>query len=349
MVIKFIETARTKFRVRKETASSFAHPSKGKPVKAEATPTSGEHGGSFAFLMATDPPNTVEHYDDLIFAMLQKFQTATILVFELPGFALSVSSSATAVQTIEDLAEFVQSAVRIEGLSEHKVGLFMPCASGLLVPGVMERINSGVVDFVSVPQCGNYACESHWADGINVGGMLSMSMVSRAFNYLRKKSIAKGWYRSILPARGSYDEIAPGLQVREASTYVRQRFTDIAYKNFDQGGQFPLAFFLQILFFSPLVTDAEVLEQLQSGTGLIQVPTLAVWGMQDGSHRRSLKDEELITSFGQYVEPSLFRVEKIQESAHFPDLQSPYTFVERLTNFLESFDLHTPGQDGSRL
>ena len=341
MVIKFVQTSGTKFRVREETCASFVHPSKGEVPAGLGSQAEGE---DHAFLFATDPPNSVEHYDDLILELLERFQGALVVVFELPGFALSASTSKTVTQVVNDLVEFVEKVKH--GLQRRTVGLVMPCVSGIFVPVIMARLPVGTIDFVSVPQCGNYACEHAWADTMNSTGLLSLSYLSRAFNYFRKKSIAKGWYKAALPPRGSYDDItADGMATKEACSYVRQRFTDIAFDNFDNGGSYPLAYFLQALFYSPYAADAKLLDEIKNGNTTISVPTLALWGLQDGTHAKSLGDETVMASYHQFVEPKLFQLRTIQESAHFPELQCPKKFVGALTGFLQDYDLLQPSNE----
>lgn len=342
MAYQFIQTSKTRFRVRKETAESFVHPVKGK-VHGSGKDARGEQ--QLAFVLATDPLNSVEHYDDLLLALLQTFAGSTVVIFELPGFALSKSTCTTATDVVSDLVDLVQK-LKSRSLKDKSVGLVMPCVSGIFVPAIMKRLPDGVVSFVTVPQCGNYSCEKGWAEGVNSTGLLNLSIISRAFNYLRKKSITEGWYKAALPPRSSYAEIVgPKMSAKEACSYVRQRFTDIAYANFDAGGEYPLAYFLQILFYTPLATDTQLFDELTNDTEVIDVPTMALWGLQDRTHNSSLADESIMASFKQFVQRDLFRLKTIEDAAHFPELQTPHSFVSKLVEFLEEYALVTPGSD----
>ncbi|CAE7246079.1 Nol6 [Symbiodinium sp. CCMP2592] len=295
----------------------------------------------FTFLFATDPPNVVEHYDDCFAAMQSRFPESQMIVFELPGFGMSHSARASMDDLARDLSEFVEK-VKHEFASGSRLVLVMPCVSALFSPVLLRDLPQGTVEYLVVVQCADYAGELSWANGVNAGGMLSLPILARLYNYLNAKAISANWYKATFPKRGSYLECsgcrmsavldAEG-SLEHGAVEARSWFSSVAGKAFDAGARFPLAWCLQQLFYAP-PRGSKLVGLLREGAATIKSKTLIVWGMQDATHRGNFQRELKAPSFSRYVSGGVSH-QYFEESAHFPELQHPQRFATAVFDFLE--------------
>lgn len=292
-------------------------------------------------VVGTDPPNLVTHYDDFVATARETFGASSVAlcIFELPTFGfsrLADSSLDRLAASITDVVAQVHQSLGMGATPGAQTGLVLPCVAGLAANAVVPALPAGTLDFLVVAQCGDYDAEKAWADRVNSSGLLSVPLLSRAYNYLWRRSIAEGWYRTTFPRRGKYHEcsgcMGQGLtadsSAEEGARKARDFFTATTWRGMDEGATFPLAGALQMFFYWP---DAAQLHSIggdaPANHGKLTVPTLAVWGALDGSHKHTADR----ASFGKYLaDPTLLRVREFPNAAHFPELQQPAAFCAEI-------------------
>ena len=295
----------------------------------------------FLFLFATDPPNVVEHYDACAEAMRERFPESEMICFELPSFGMSHSRRGSMEELAQDLRGFI---LKVREAYRGELVLVMPCVSALFCPIVLPSLPAKTVSRLVVLQCADYAGEKRWAETVNVSGMLSMPG-ARLLNYLKAKQMSCRWYDTTFPRRGSYQECSGCTQGTEVATGAREArswFSAVASEALDAGARFPLAWCLQRLFYAP--RGSELVRVLQEEREMIDVETLVLWGMQDGSHRTNLRGLEASSrpSFARYVSAPV-RQCCFAESAHFPELQEPRRFAQAVFDFLHGEEVQEHG------
>ena len=240
----------------------------------------------------------------------------------------------------QDLTNFILKVKQDH--SESDMVLVMPCVSALFCPLVLPNLPLGTVEHLVVVQCADYAGELRWANGVNSGGMLSLPGLARLYNYLNAKAISANWYKATFPKRGSYHECCGcktatsqlETDVDQGALQARSWFSSVAARAFDKGARFPLAWCLQRLFYAP-PPASKLVRVLREGRGTIQINTLMIWGMQDGTHRANLADEKDAPSFARYVSAPLVQHRCFSDSAHFPELQHPQQFASAVYDFVQ--------------
>ncbi len=237
-------------------------------------------------VLAPDPPNVIEHYEELIDLLSSRFR---VVCYELPGFGLSWPKGGFRF-TLEDQV----SAAR-ELLGELALGpyvLALPCVAAYVGLRLAADPRAQVERVVAI-QAPSWTQEVDWARRVDPRGLLRMPVVGQAMMALGQRRMARGWYRAALP-KGYSDE----------------PFLDPALESFDRGACFCLGSAFQGLFRGQ-TTELEPVEK----------PTLAVWGTADRTHRpsepRSLLEHapgaEVVELDGVAHFPDLERPERFSE------------------------------------
>lgn len=206
--------------------------------------------GPPTILLATDPPNVLEHYDDLARRLAAD---ARVVVFEPPGFGFSTAKRGYA-HTLAHLEEAVRGLLL--DLGEGPFVLAFPCLAGYAALNVAAA-RPDLVESVVVMQTPSYDEEARWASRIDRRGLLRRPVLGQALMSLAKRPVARSWYRAAVPE------------------HRREPFERTALAALRKGARFPLADAMQGAFAS----RPEVRPTIR--------PVLAVWGAKDRSHAKT--------------------------------------------------------------
>lgn len=207
--------------------------------------------GDLPILMATDPPNTVDHYDQLIDQLAEH---ARVIVMELPGFGFSrlrpghrlgLSAQARAVHELMD------------ALDATPCVLVFPCVTSFVALRVAAEHPESVAGLV-LPQAPGWHQTQHWLDRIDSRRVLRTPGLGQLVNRVFRDRIVRIWYRNALAD--------PGL----AGSYTAKALSAL-----HEGARFPLATAFQRIRMDDLPTEK------------LHQPALVVWGERDRSHRHS--------------------------------------------------------------
>jgi pimeloyl-ACP methyl ester carboxylesterase len=246
----------------------------------------GQGAGRPTLVLATDPPNVLEQYGPLLVALRPH---ARVVAFEPLGFG---HSSPGPVDP-ESQAEAVIALLDKLGLAG--CALALPCAGAYVALRVAARRPDLVSRLVAL-QAPAWEDELAWIGRVDRRRALRTPGLGPAIGWLRAPQIARAWYRAALPTPEAGDA-----------------FGALAVEAFDHGARFPLADALRALERAapPPPTD---------------LPTLAVWGARDRTHRGS--------------DPAGFRrhapraeVVVLDDAGHFPELEQPRRFAEEYASW----------------
>lgn len=195
-----------------------------------------------------DPPNTVEHYDDLIAELGGDYR---LLILELPGFGFSRADDLDAVNFAGSVAA-VESA--LAALAPGPVVLCGPCVGGFVAAAVARRGRIPVAGLVLMQTPDTEGMRA-WTERMDARGHLRRPWLGQLLVRLTAKRLTALWYRY---AVGRETDPRP--------------LTDTAIAVLERGGAYPLATMFQI--WSREMADQPV-----------DCPALALWGEQDRSHK----------------------------------------------------------------
>ncbi|NBB81477.1 MAG: alpha/beta fold hydrolase [Verrucomicrobia bacterium] len=237
-----------------------------------------------------DPPVTVEAYD----ALLEQFRKHyRVLVIELPGFGFSRPRGGSGYEfgrSVEAMEEVLQD-VDTDGMI-----LCGPCICGFVATELANRQHLPVKGLVLM-QTPDMAGMLEWRKRMDPKGLLRTPFVGQSLVRATANRLSRFWLK-YATAR-SFDP------------------TDLVHTTVGaqkKGAAFPLATMLQRWRKGPV-------------DGALDLPTLAIWGLQDRSHRNTgpectLKHapEAQIVSF--------------QQCGHFTELEQPEAFSEVARPFI---------------
>ncbi|BFM18643.1 hypothetical protein R50073_48260 [Maricurvus nonylphenolicus] len=221
--------------------------------------------GKHTLVLATDPPISLECYDELIGILAKDYR---VIVFELPGFGYSLPKIGFDFRfdnTIEIL---------IQLLKHWNCGpyvLSFPCAAAYFSIALAERFPQWV-SHLALIQAPNWQQEQLWKHRLDPKSILNTPIMGQVFLKLGKRKVARQWveYASNTP---------PFTQHSQA----------LIDKQLHHGGCYCLASAMQ----KSLTPESPAL------SGFTQ-PAIMVYGQQDSSHKKT--DFETIRDYNPSIE-----------------------------------------------
>jgi pimeloyl-ACP methyl ester carboxylesterase len=201
-------------------------------------------------LFATDGPNVIEHYDELIAVLAGR---ADVVVFEPPG----TGGSAPA----RGFDFTVDAFTRVCGEVLDTVGprtLVFPCYLGFVGQALARQMTSQVTRLVT-PQTPSWSDLMAWANLVDPRRFVRTPVIGQVLMAVSRRRIARGWYHA-----------------STGDMRFREPFTRSANEAFAHGGCFCLASLMQGYERSPAPVAAA-----------LPVKTAVVYGARDRTHKRS--------------------------------------------------------------
>jgi pimeloyl-ACP methyl ester carboxylesterase len=245
--------------------------------------------GAHTVVIVPDPPNTLEHYDELIDLLVVR-GGVRVVCFEVPGFGLSFPRSLTFSFSAEEYTDLVIELLARLGLRD--VTLAMSCIGGY-VALMAARLRPELIGRLVLCQTPAHHDMVAWAKRFDRLGLLGVPLVGQAIMWLVKNPATRFWYSAALPLGADVARYA-------APALAAQRL----------GGPYALASGIQAM----RRLDLRELD------GVTQPITLA-WGHADRTHART-DPRSLLT-----VVPHA-RFVAFERCGHFPDLEDPRRFAE---------------------
>lgn len=233
-----------------------------------------------------DGPNVVAHYRRLIDLLAPQFR---VVCFDMPGFGFSLPA-ADYNHALEQGARVVLAV--LDRLQIERATLAFSCANGLYAIRAAQLAPPRIAGLV-LSQTPSLAAMQAWAYRM-IPRPLRMPVAGQLLTWLARRTLARRWYRSALPAQAD----AAALQ-------------KTAGQAFDAGACFCLASVVQGL-----------LRETTLGA-IANIPCTLIWGEQDRSHRTTLP-ESLLESLPQ------LDILRFADCGHFPDLEQPQRYVEAM-------------------
>lgn len=246
--------------------------------------------GKNTIIINPDPPNIIEHYDELCTLLENHFQ---IIIVELPGFGFSVTSKKKFSFTLDEATQTVISF--LEKLEIKQAIFSFPCVAGF-IPYKIEELKPDLVKNIIAVQTPSWEEEIKWANRIDSKNIIKRPIIGQLLLKLKKHKIAKTWYKFALP-KDAHDP----------------KYYKTCCHALDNGGQYALASGLQGFF-----KDSKF-QQKQK----INKNALAFWGQKDRTHKRTEKE-----STKNYFEK--IEIINFEDAGHFPDLEYPKEFSDIL-------------------
>jgi pimeloyl-ACP methyl ester carboxylesterase len=244
-----------------------------------------DSGGSGPIVvLACDPPNVVEHYDDL-FELLAP--TYRLVCLELPGFGFSrpVPGFRFGIEEYADTVEHVLGELDVSSCT-----LAFPCVWSYLALRITAR-RADLVHAVVLIQAPQWSEEADWARRIDSSGIIRTPFLGQALLAAGSRHLAGRWYRAALP--------------RGHSRAAEAAFSIPAERALRRGAVFCLASLTQA-WFGPSGPDLTP----------VHLPAVVLWGGADRTHRLSSAQSAL-----RYVPAG--RVSIDPDAGHFPELEHP--------------------------
>lgn len=253
--------------------------------------------GSPTVVFFADGPNALEHHDS-IFERVSSW--TSVVVVDPPGFGFSTPNPNFDF-TLGSFADAYAHLLLSLGKGPY---VLCPTCINVYPSALIAAETPSLVSHLVLMQALDWEQEQSWtAKIVDPNGDLAKPYVGQEFNFTTRAIAAKTWYPNAL---GRADQIEDFLQ-RSCTC-------------FDHDGNFCLASLIQS-WFGP---DAE-----QPSFRTFKQPVLAVWGMNDRSHRKSDKRSLLnIARNATFVER--------EGVGHFPEIEDPAWFESMLKQFVSS-------------
>jgi len=252
--------------------------------------------GDNAIVFFADGPNALEHHDP-IFDRLSKW--TRVIVTDPPGFGFSTPKphfDFSLDAFTDSYAELLSSLGGPFVLCPTCTNVY-PCA-------LIAAKQPGLVSHLVLMQALGWEQEKIWTGKIvDPAGDLAKPFVGQQINYRTRMDAPRTWYPNAL-----------------GTPHLAEPFLKQSCDCFTHGGNFCLASLIQS-WFGPGIADPSFPPFKQ--------PALAVWGLNDRSHRRSDKRSLLtIAPHARYVER--------ENTGHFPEIEDPEWFEALLKDFLRN-------------
>jgi pimeloyl-ACP methyl ester carboxylesterase len=248
-------------------------------------------GSRHPLLIVPDGPCTIEHYTDLIDLLSADFR---VVCFDLPGFGFSypaLNYNFSVSQTAKAIVEVMDL------LSISYASLAFTCANGFFALYLAKHYQDRVSHLI-LGQTPSFTSMRQWNERI-IPKVLRIPYIEQAIVAGFARQFSSRWYDTALPQNCEH----------------RPQFVAYADQALKSGGCFCLASLVQGL---RCKQDSEI--------GEVLVPTLAIYGNKDRSHKHtnftSLRDHapnaEIVT---------------FQGCGHFPDLEHPQEYAKHIKRF----------------
>lgn len=207
--------------------------------------------GEKTVVFACDPPNQVEHYDQVCELFGRHYQ---VLVIEYPGFGFSRVHDPRGYSfdgIVECFAEVIKSQ------ASNRCILALSCVGSYISLALARRLEDRIAGIVAM-QAPSWEEERKWAKRLNQQGLLDKPLVGPIATYLARQRIADHWY---------------GVACADAG--CRYRLKEQTRRGIAKGAQFALSTLFQACFYRPF--DPQLADP--------QLPAAILWGTADRSHR----------------------------------------------------------------
>jgi pimeloyl-ACP methyl ester carboxylesterase len=240
-----------------------------------------------------DTPVFIEHYDRL-FSLLTP--TMRVVCLELPGMGFSMPRGDYRF-SLQEQARAVVAA--LDALQLRACTLAFACVGAYLAPLIGEW-RPDLVRRAILIQAPSWQQESLWARRIDFrgAGIVAIPYVGQSVVRAFRTRIARRWFEKAL---------APGRA---------HPFITVAEAAFAGGASWALGSLVQSYF-----GDAE------PNLRPLRVPTLALWGELDRTHRDT--DKRSVLSLAPDA-----HITTLKTAGHCPELEEPERFCELLNEFL---------------
>jgi len=248
-------------------------------------------GDRHPLLIVPDGPCTIEHYSDLIDLLSPDFR---VVCFDLPGFGFSypaLNYDFSISQTAEAVIEVMDL------LSISYASLAFTCANGFFALYLAKHYQARVSNLI-LGQTPSFTSMRHWNERI-IPKVLHIPYLGQAIVAGFARQFSSRWYDTALPQNSEH----------------KPQFVADADKSLKSGGCFCLASLVQGL---RRTHDSEISE--------VSVPTLAIYGNKDRSHKHTD-----FTSLREHA--SNAEVITFQGCGHFPDLERPKEYAKHIKRF----------------
>lgn len=212
--------------------------------------------GPKTLVFVADPPNVIEHYDQLIKLLSPSVR---VICLDMPGFGFSYPKRGY-TYSVSDQVEVSLQFLRKLSLGPYY--LAYSCGGAFAAIGLASKHPELVAGVINI-QAASWEQQALWAQRVDLMGIVGTPIIGQLLLACAPNWVAKKWYSAALPAR----EAAKAFEVTGT-------------ESLQHGACFCLASGLQ-----QLRANAEP-PMLQA----ISQPSLIIWGAADRTHRRTDKN-----------------------------------------------------------
>ncbi len=252
--------------------------------------------GKQTVVLFADGPNTLEHHDP-VFNRLTSW--TRVILIDPPGFGFSTPKPSFDF-SLRAFTEAYAHLLEAIGAAPY---VLCPTCTNVYPSALIAAGHPDLISHLVLMQALDWDKERLWTGKIvDPNGDLAKPYTGQELIYRTRAGAAANWYPNAVGDPGRHN------------AFLRQ-----ACACFDHGGNFCLASLIQAWF------GPEVKTPLFPS---FQQPTLAIWGTNDRSHRKSDKRSLLaIAPHAQFIER--------EGVGHFPEIEDPVWFEEMLRVFLK--------------
>lgn len=206
-------------------------------------------------ILMPDPPNTIEHMEELIKILEPTFQ---VIAFEGIGFGYSTASLSYDF-SIEHNADVIEELLK--KLNVNRAILALTCI--LALPGLMvAKRHPEIIFGLVLGQTPSLDEAKIWAKRVDFKGVLGTPFVGQLLLRLMRNKISDIWYKNALPKEKS------------RSSYIEKTL-----HSFSKGARFSLASAFQSIQRDMTMPSELIAEQ----------NAIVLWGSLDRSHKKTNK------------------------------------------------------------
>lgn len=206
--------------------------------------------GPSSVVLIPDPPNVIEHYDDLISRLTR---SARVICFEALGFGFSVPPPRFGF-TLDEHVE--QSAMLLRHLEVERAILAWPCVAAYIALR-LALVHPELASALVCSQAPSWREEQAWARRLDPKGVIATPYVGQIVVRAARRPIARSWYDVAAVSDNGDDMASIGLQALR------------------RGAAYSLA-----STFQAFLGRSEEFVRLD-------LPSIFVWGALDRSHRKT--------------------------------------------------------------
>lgn len=206
-------------------------------------------------ILMPDPPNTIEHMEELIKILEPTFQ---VIAFEGLGFGYSTAFLSHDF-SLEHCADVI--ADLLEKLEVNRAILALTCIAAL--PGLMvAKKHPEIVTGLVLGQVPSLSEAKKWAQRVDFKGVLGTPFVGQILLKIMKNSVSDIWYKNAL-----------------ARDVDRKPYVEKTQSSFRRGARFSLASALQS-FQKDTTCSSELIAEQNA---------IVLWGSLDRGHKKTNK------------------------------------------------------------